>query len=289
MQTCVHWVVGVGNIGQAGGLVDTVSPRVDVKFATSSNCGSRVQDPNRRSKGKSNRKSVCRVEEQKTNEGERARMLSHRGKNIIHKQQEQGARPHHRSWNALPSPSPSAFADISFCSAPATRLPKEIRRAGARAKLVARTRRRVRGGDKALGCRGDVGRSGGVPLACRDLVVPGRDVTGVCGCGNSAPRMLGLRWRLALGLGSDLVDTVVAAVLDVLAVVLELLLDEEPLQLFKEDFDGVEVVVFVSFGLARDLGVVGGGGVAVGEGVTVLVRSFFACFVLIFSSSSEEG
>jgi hypothetical protein len=60
-----------------------------------------------------------------------------------------------RSWNALPNPSPSASASISASSAGATRLPKEIRRAGARAKLVARTRRRVLGNEAVLGAEGE--------------------------------------------------------------------------------------------------------------------------------------
>jgi hypothetical protein len=108
--------------------------------------------------------------------------------------------------------------------------------------------------------------------------------------------MLGLRWRFALGFGAedrdDVAETVVAAVL-VLAVVvvvapvvlvLELLLVEDPVLLLSEDFDAVNV----SLGLVRDLEGFGSGGAA-REDEVVFVRSFLACFVLTFSSSSEEG
>ena len=61
----------------------------------------------------------------------------------------------HRSWKALPSASPSAPIIISHSSVGTAMLLNEIRRAGARAKLVARTRRSVRAGDVAT--VGDVG------------------------------------------------------------------------------------------------------------------------------------
>jgi len=81
--------------------------------------------------------------------------------------------------------------------------------------------------------------------------------------------------------------TVVAEELELLAVLL-LLLEDEVLPL---DFERVLIRGSTpSFGLVlRDFEGVAGGGEVVGLGVTVFVRSFLACFDLIFSSSSDEG
>jgi hypothetical protein len=78
--------------------------------------------------------------------------------------------------------------------------------------------------------------------------------------------------------------TVVADELELLAVVLLLLLEDDVLPL---DFERVLALGSTpSFDLVfRDFD----GGEVVGLGVTVLVRSFLACLDLIFSSSSDEG
>ena len=118
---------------------------------------------------------------------------------------------------------------------------------------------------------------------------------GVCGWGSSSPNMLGFRWRFILGLSlteweeSD--GTVVGAVLELLDVaVLEHLLDDDPVLLFSDDTDDVDTVLdSLALVAVRVLVGVGGGGVAVGDGFGFFVRNFFACFVLIFSSSSEDG
>jgi len=200
-----------------------------------------------------------------------------------------------RNWKALPSPGTLTSTSILFSSAGATRLPKEIRRAGACAKLVARTRRRVRGGNS-------VGGVGGGPLLTEhgDRGDVGTIVARNCRWGSIGPKMLGLRWRLALSFGmpdgrwEDLEVTVVADVLEPAleySVALLLLLDDVTLLL---DFEPVLIRISAhSLGLtvARGLTVVGdeGGKTGLRETVAGFVRSFFARLVRSFSSSSEES
>jgi hypothetical protein len=108
-----------------------------------------------------------------------------------------------------------------------------------------------------------------------------------CGFCNAGPNILGFTLCFVVGVVARDV-TVVAEELELLAVVLLLLLEDEVLPL---DFERVLIrgstpsldLVF------RDFDGVAGGGEVVGLGVTVFVRSFLACLDLIFSSSSDEG
>jgi hypothetical protein len=113
-----------------------------------------------------------------------------------------------------------------------------------------------------------------------------------CGFCSAGPNILASHRGFALCFVVAVVArdvTVVAEELELLAVVLLLLLEDEVLPL---DFERVLVrgstpSLDLTF---RDFdGVAGGGGEVVGVGVTVFVRSFLACLDLIFSSSSDEG
>jgi hypothetical protein len=81
---------------------------------------------------------------------------------------------------------------------------------------------------------------------------------------------------------------VVGAVLELPDVtVLEHLLEDDSVLLLSDKTDEVDMAL-VALALARVFIGVGGGGVAAVDGLETFVRSFLACFVLIFSSSSED-
>jgi hypothetical protein len=176
------------------------------------------------------------------------------------------------SWNALPRPFPPSALSPASNSAPSTssvggsRLPKDILRAAEQPRLVARTRRSFLGAGVACVAMDKAGA----------WVAPLVLAKGIGCCtgsfGNSGPKMLGLRLRLALTFRAGLAEEAPVALVGLLG----------------------SLVLVTRFALTGEMfiGDPGEGGAVAVSVLSVSAEErlvFFACWLRTFSSSSEEG